>query len=273
MTRSRNKPARIGPARRPNYSVPALDKALDILEHLSGEAVPLTQAQLARALQRNPSELFRMLTCLEERGYLRRDPGSGAYSLTLKLFELSRTHSPYENLLKVAQPKMRELADTVRESCHLTTLYGTQVLVLAQADSPKPFRLSVEVGSLHPVSKTTSGRLFMAHMPDDARAELLERDMEFGRLSPKRREALFARLEVIRRRGYEQSENERFEGSLDLGCLVGSPESRTGAALVIALLRQKEEVQAPVDLMLRALQRCARAIGETCGLIGQEAVP
>jgi DNA-binding IclR family transcriptional regulator len=273
MPRTKSKITRIGAAHRPNYSVPALDKALDILEHLSHEAVPLTQAQLARALQRNPSELFRMLTCLEERGYLRREPGSGAYALTLKLFELSRTHSPYENLLKVAQPKMRELADTVRETCHLTMLYGAQVLVLAQEESPKPFRLSVEVGSLHPVSRTTSGRLFLAHMSRKEREELLARDVEFGRLSPRQRESFFARLEAIREHGYERTEHERFQGALDLGCLVGSPTAKTRAALVIAMLRPKEEDEAPVDLMLRALLRCARAIGETGGLTTQEVAP
>ena len=38
--------------RRTKYSVPALEKALDVLEYLADQAVPLTQAQLARALKR-----------------------------------------------------------------------------------------------------------------------------------------------------------------------------------------------------------------------------
>jgi hypothetical protein len=107
-----------GAENRPNYSVPAVEKALDIIEYLSAEAVPMTRAQLARALNRQPAELFRMLTCLESRGYLWRDSGTNAYSLTLKLFELSRTHSPYEELLKVAIPHMRSLVGELRESCH-----------------------------------------------------------------------------------------------------------------------------------------------------------
>ena len=102
--------------RRTKYSVPALEKALDVLEYLSEQAVPLTQAQLARALKRQSGEIFRMLACLESRGYLRREPATGAYSLTLKLFELSRTHSPYELLLKVAEPLMRALAEELRAS-------------------------------------------------------------------------------------------------------------------------------------------------------------
>jgi DNA-binding IclR family transcriptional regulator len=253
--------------------VPALDKALDILELLSREAVPLTQAQLTRALSRNPGELFRMLNCLETRGYLRREEGSGAYALTLKLFELSRTHSPHDTLLRVAQPRMRELSDAVRESCHLTVLHRERVLVLAQEESANPFRLSVEVGSLHPLSRTTSGRLFLAHMASEERDALLARDPDFTHRTARERAAFVARLAAIRAQGYERTERERFEGSLDLGCLVGSPRHRTRAALVIAVLRQKDETQAPVEQMLSALRRCAREIGETAGLAGEDDGP
>src|SRR2546423_542389 len=91
------------------YQAPALDKGLDILECLAVQAVPLTQAQLAQALGRGASELFRMLTVLERRGYIQRDPLSGAYSLTLRLYELSRTHSPYQGLLRAAARPLCEL--------------------------------------------------------------------------------------------------------------------------------------------------------------------
>ena len=90
---------------RPKYAVPAVEKALDVLELLSEQAVPMTQAQLCRALGREPGELFRMLSALEARGYLRRED-SGGYVLTLKLFELSRTHSPHEQLLRAAATPM-----------------------------------------------------------------------------------------------------------------------------------------------------------------------
>src|SRR6218665_4169060 len=82
-----------GPESRPKYAAPAVDKALDVLELLSREAVPMTQAQLARALGREPGELFRLLGVLEGRRYLRRE-ASGGYVLTLKLFQLSRPHPP-----------------------------------------------------------------------------------------------------------------------------------------------------------------------------------
>ncbi|MDR5781366.1 IclR family transcriptional regulator [Caballeronia sp. LZ065] len=251
---------------KPNYSVPAVEKALDIIEYLAAEGVPMTRAQLARALNRQPPELFRMLTCLESRGYLWRDSGSNAYALTLKLFELSRTHSPYEGLLRVAEPHMRALAAQLRESLHLSMLHGDQVMVIAQEESPKPFRLSVEVGTLHSVAGTTSGRVLLAHLPDDEVAALLKRDATHRQLSAAGRQTLRERLARIRTQGYEWSEGEWFESGIDLGVPIGSPQSRVKAALVMATLRRKGEGPTLADV-LPALQACAQAIGAAAGII------
>ena len=257
--------------RRTKYSVPALEKALDVLEYLSEQAVPLTQAQLARSLNRQAGEIFRMLACLESRGYLRREPVTGAYSLTLKLFELSRTHSPYEVLLKAAQPLMRGLAEDLRESCHLCVLHRDRVLVLAQEESPKPFRLSVEVGSLHSPLHTTSGRVLLASMEEAQREEILVRDLEWRREKPALRAAFSKRLAAIRARGYERAEGERFVGGMDIGVPVGPPESSIKAALTIATLKEKSGPS--LETMLPALQACAQVIAVHAGLKREEEAP
>ena len=255
--------------RRAKYSVPALEKALDMIEYLSDAAVPLTQTQLARALGRQPGELFRMLTCLETRGYLRRDPVNGAYGLTLKLFELSRTHSPYEELLRAAVPPMRALADEASESCHLSVLHRNRLLVIAQEESPSPFRLSVEVGSIHPPVKTTSGRLLLAYMAPAERDGLLAEDADFAALAPDARQSFIDRLTNIRERGYEAAESEVFIGTIDVGVLVGAPKSRIQAALTISLLRRKNSPD--LEGLRRILIDCARNINIRSGLHSRDA--
>lgn len=248
---------------RSKYAVPALEKALDILEYLAEQAVPLTQAQLARALGREPGELFRMLTVLEARGYLRRND-AGGYALTLKLFELSRTHSPHEQLIDVATPLMRDLVDRVRQSCHLSVLHRDQVLVLAQVESPQPVRLSVQVGSLHSAVTTVSGRLLLAHLDAAERTEVLARQGDYLRLGTGERQQFLAMLDKVREDGWAYAEGARFMGGLDLGVPVGREGARTRAALTVAALKGPE---AP-DLfeMLPRLQQCAAEIARGCGL-------
>ena len=52
------------------YAAPALDKGLDILELLASETEGLTRSEISRRLGRTVGELFRMMVCLEERGYI-----------------------------------------------------------------------------------------------------------------------------------------------------------------------------------------------------------
>ena len=53
-----------------NYSAPALDKGLDILELLSTSENGLTQAQIASKLNKSVNEIYRMLSTLRAREYV-----------------------------------------------------------------------------------------------------------------------------------------------------------------------------------------------------------
>lgn len=248
---------------RSKYAVPALEKALDVLEYLSEQAVPMTQSQLARALGREPGELFRLLTCLEARGYLRRNQ-AGGYQLTLRLFELSRTHSPHEQLIEVATPLMRDMVDRVRQSCHLSVLHRDQVLVLAQIESPQPVRLSVQVGSLHSPVTTVSGQLLLAKLAPTERAKLLARQPDYLRLSASEREAFDACIAKVAANGWAFAEGARFIGGIDLGVQVGPVGARTAAVLTIASV--KETGGPDLFEQLPRLQQCAADIARGCGL-------
>src|SRR5882757_615937 len=77
------------------YRAPALDKGLDILELLASTEESLSQAEIAKALDRTPNEIYRMLDRLVRRHYVARTSGD-RYELTLKLFALAhaRTRPP-----------------------------------------------------------------------------------------------------------------------------------------------------------------------------------
>jgi DNA-binding IclR family transcriptional regulator len=143
-------------------------------------------------------------------------------------------------------------------------IHHGRVLVLAQAESPKPFRLSVEVGSLHSPMNTTSGRVLLGQMEDATRDEILGREKLWQQEKPAARAAFLKRLAAIRSRGYERADGERFVGALDIGVPVGSPHSSMKAALTIAML--KEKGGSSLEDMLPALQSCSDAIALQAGL-------
>ena len=111
---------------------PALDKGLDLLEALASASDGLNQKQLAERVGRSVNEVFRMLVALEQRGYIARDPKTGEYTLTLKLFRIASQFPPTERLLQAALPIMEQLARRLTLSCHLSVLHGEQFMVIAR---------------------------------------------------------------------------------------------------------------------------------------------
>src|SRR5436853_7255030 len=111
---------------------PALEKGLDLLEALAAESRGLSQKQLAERVGRSVGEIFRMLSALEDRGYVARDASSGEYTLTLQLFRIASQFPPTERLQKAALPVMEQLAARLQLSCHLAVLHGEQFMVIAR---------------------------------------------------------------------------------------------------------------------------------------------
>jgi len=104
---------------RRRYSAPALDKGLDILEHLAAERMPLSQLEVAQGLGRTSSEIYRMLMCLAERGFVIRETQSGKFRLTLRLYELGHKQNPTMLLQGAARLPMESLAEEAGQACHL----------------------------------------------------------------------------------------------------------------------------------------------------------
>jgi len=244
--------------------VPALDKGLDVLETLAASATPQSLSELARKMGQTPSTLFRLLSRLERRSYVIRDAVSGQFSLSLKLFELAHTHSPVEHLIRVSGSPMRELAESVRESVHLSVLSHGRLVVLLDVGSPLRVRFAHEVGGQFPPVLTNSGRLLLAYLLPEELEELLSRDPEYAQLAPADREALHEELKNIRRHRYAISASEERGGMKDVAVLAGNPAIGVTAALAIACLGGKDK--ADITRLVTALQECAAKITSALGV-------
>ncbi len=240
------------------YAAPALEKGLDILELLAARGVALGQSEIARALGRTPAEIFRMLNCLERRGYLERSPRDERYLLSARLFELAHLHPPTRLLLDVAAPCMRELARGIGQSCHLAIRHDDQALVVAQVDSPGFIGFAVRVGSQVPLHESCSGRVLLACGEFDPR-----HDLPAG-LAAAAVSKLRARLTAIRERGYEESESTRVRGITDIGAPVLGHEGLAVAALTVPYLTPLGSAPDP-GAVRDAVRAAAARIGAALG--------
>ena len=169
-----------------NYSAPALEKGLDIIELLSKSSIGFSQAEIAKELKRSVNEIYRMLNILVARNYIELDLDNDRYKLTFKLLQLSSQHQPIKNLMQKSLPMMREVAQLCNHSVHLSIYYAGKLLVIGQVDSPSSFNYSVTTGSNFDLLETSSGRVILAFQTIEERQRRLERRKLFMKLQKKK---------------------------------------------------------------------------------------
>lgn len=243
------------------YATPALEKGLDILELLAGERNGLSKSEIARALGRTVSEIFRMLVCLEERGYL-AETERDSYVLSLRLFELVQKHPPTERLLAEALPKMHMMAELLQQSCHMGVLETGRVVILAQVNAPVSVGLYVKAGSTVDLMEAATGQVILAHLAREQRSKALEAwQRETGREIP---QDLSGHLERIRRRGYEKRSSYQVKGITNLSMPIMGERNRVVAALTVPYLERvhgKVEIKEALEVLTRVTSEISHAIG------------
>jgi len=211
------------------YSAPALDKGLDILELLSGTEKPLSQRDIAQRLGRSVGEIYRMLTSLVRRGYVRLVDDN--YILTTRLFELAHSSPPTRRLLTEARELMEALSDTLDQSCHLTVWGRGRQVVIAKVDTPSGMGFSLRVGSELDVAVSVSGRVLLAFQDDRVR-NLRIREMAQREPIAKVQD-LLERLEAIRACGHDQARSVQVKGLQAVSFPIRDEEGHAMAALTV----------------------------------------
>ncbi|MDR3476205.1 MAG: IclR family transcriptional regulator [Devosia sp.] len=244
------------------YRAPALDKGLDILELLAETAEGLSQAEIAKSLERTPNEIYRMLDRLVKRGYVLRTAGD-RYELSLKLFELAHARPPIQRLVSQSLPVLRKFARDAQQSCHLV-IYDRNILVVAaQVDGPGYWNVSIRVGSRISVVNTGSGHVFLAFAPPEERRLMLEEQDQPERLTA----ALEERLRKVREQGYESMQSLQIMGVSNLSVPILGPLGTVLAALTCPYSQRLDISSAPShDDALKMLIDAGREISRRPGL-------
>lgn len=249
------------------YYAPALDKGLDILEFLSAQSLPQSQLEIATGIDKNQNEIYRMLVSLENRGYIAKDPISGKYSLTLRLYHLAHHHSPVDTLVKASEIHMENLAHTINQSVHLSVLYQNNLLIIAQAKSRTPVSLSVEIGSLFPLEKTISGRVILANTEEKKQKQLLETSEEYQSWSAADKSEFFDQLRRVKGKLCNISKSMLTDGVTDFASPILNMRDEVVCVLAVSTLTSHMRKLVSPEVIENELIETVSRIRVTLGII------
>lgn len=146
----------------PSPGVAAVERALSILAAFDSEPEALTLAALARRTGLYKSTLLRLMTSLQEFGYLLQLP-DGRYHLGPTPFRLGAVYQRANRLHDHVMPVLRHLVVAGTESPSFHIRHDTrQRLCVFRVDSQHSTLDRVESGGLLPLDRGAAGKIILA---------------------------------------------------------------------------------------------------------------
>jgi DNA-binding IclR family transcriptional regulator len=159
-----------------SYRVPALERALDVIDLLASQDRDLPFSEIMHALNIPKPSLARILGVLTERGLVTKTNERGLYKLGMQLLYLGGRIESKLRLRSVAWPHMEELALKTGKTIELSTLDRDQLILIDQIEGNEGVRLFTRIGSAYPYFHAIgAGKIYLAHMEQHKRKEVLQK--------------------------------------------------------------------------------------------------
>lgn len=224
-------------------SAPAAGAALRILRLLGDRAAPVPAAGLAVELGLPRSTVYRLLTVLQEHGFVVRLPTDRRYGLGTAALELGSAYSRQEPLRWIARSVLTRLVERTGENGHFATLDGRDVLYLLEERAPTRPSLVTDVGVRLPAHLTASGLAILSTQSAAQLRALYADGSDLALLTadgPRSLRELRTQLAETRLRGYATEQGSVTPG---LGSVAAPVLDHNGFPLAaVALTYPMEEV-------------------------------
>ncbi len=191
-----------------------ITKSFEVLELLSKNPYGLTLQEVVTQLQYPKSSLYKIVSNLQELGYLGREMDSSRYFLSRKLLTLGVTAFNSSNIIERSKEYMKLLRDEVGESVMIGTLIDDEVVLLEQLTGSLDFVFTLKQGMKFNLYSTAPGKVILAFLDKSKQNEIVDNlQLEaINEYTITDKTLLKQELEIIRQQGYAADINETVEG-------------------------------------------------------------
>jgi DNA-binding IclR family transcriptional regulator len=213
-----------------------LDRGLRALEVLAAAHAGMTVTELAGRLSVNRTVVYRLVTTLEQHSLIHKD-GRGRLHVGVGVLPLAAAVRPV--LRDVAAPVLRELAEELGCTAHLSVADGGEAVALAVAEpSWTDFHISYRVGTRHLLGEGSPGKAIL--LGRSSRADSAAYVMTSGELQPGARGWAAPILGL-----------EGLEASVGIICMSDLEAEVVGTRVVAAAARLSDDLQGRMATLRR----------------------
>jgi DNA-binding IclR family transcriptional regulator len=262
------------PEKRPGNLIQTVERVSLILDRVGQNPQGVSIKELSSGLNLPKGTIHRILSSLSYFGYIRQDAVTKNYSLGLKLIELASLLSGQLDLRRVAEPILRELAETTGETAYMVVLDGSEVVYIEKIESQQltgGLKMASKVGSRNPLHSCAVGKTLLSFFPEQELDRLIRK-----KGLPRRTgntitnpERLKAQLRVVRAQGYAVDDEENEEGIRCLAAPVFDEKGRPVAAISVSGPAVRVTKRIIQDVFRKEVMKAASEISRRLGFNGR----
>lgn len=248
-----------------SYDVPAVRKAIRLLEVLCDAPRPMGVSELAQQLKLNKNMVFRLLRTLCEEGWVIQEEGP-TYRISLLPFHHISKPVGRMDVVAAAEPSIDALWQATGECVNFGILDGHRILCLVQRTGRREVEVSGRVGGRFFLHCGAPGKAILAHAPEELFDELTEEGFP-GQTEKTITEpvALSLHLREARRLGYTVDDEEYLKGMLCLAAPVFDFSGKVIGAVGVTTLTLYHTLDSLIEShaakVMEAGRRISRALG------------
>jgi len=235
------------PAKRSDtLMVQSVAKAFRVLTVFDKGRGLLTLSQIAQQTGMDLSTVQRFTHTLTQLGYLRKDPASRQFELSIKTLDLAYHYIRGSRLVDRAVPVLLQLSKQTEEAVSLTVLDGTEVVFVLRYLSRRMLNTDVIAGTRLPAYCTAPGRAILSRLPEALVRAIVDRSdlRAHTPATPTDPHEVLARIEQARHHGYAAAFDEIYHGDASVAAPILDADGQAIAAVNVAVpLARMERTQ------------------------------
>jgi IclR family transcriptional regulator, KDG regulon repressor len=200
------------------------ERVVDILDAVASADGPCGVSELSRQLKIGKNNIFRILSALEEKGWLEQDTETKRYRLTGAMAEVAFRALSQLDIQQISTPYLHELQQMTGETSALVIRVELERTFISSVPSNQAVRHVVPMGERRELWRGSGGKAILAFMTEDEIEAVLRQFSDSGVsvLAAGQAvtvESLRAELAQIRKQGFAAVAGERTSGV----CGVSAP--------------------------------------------------
>ncbi|MDC9582697.1 glyoxylate bypass operon transcriptional repressor IclR [Xenorhabdus sp. PR6a] len=248
--------------------VQSLSRGLTLLEYISDSPVGVALTDLAIQSGLPNSTTHRLLTTLQQHGFVRQIGDLGLWVIASHAFVVGSSFLQSRNLMVLVHPILRQLMEDSGETVNLAILNldEYEAVIVDQVQCNALMRMSAPIGGKLPMHASGAGKALLATLSEPKRLQLLHKKgmHTYTQHTYTTAAALTDNLEQIRKQGFSFDDEEHALGLRCIAACIYDEHHEAFAAISISgpVSRISDERVTELGaLVMRAAKAISREYG------------